>query len=96
MATIEFDPTPRKLYVRRNGRLEWTELKPTSEAIEVGGLDGSIEPDKERFAARINMTFTVRPMKRCKQIRMAQYLGALKPPRCTYRTIKRGCAKRNR
>ena len=44
---------------------------------------------------RIRFTATVRISKK-NRIKLLQSVGLMKRPKCTYRTVKRNCAKRNR
>lgn len=45
--------------------------------------------------ATLNFTATLR-ISRKNRIRLLKSVGLMKRPRCTYKTIKRKCAKRNR
>ncbi len=46
-------------------------------------------------AGRLSFTFRVN-IRHKTTVRIGQLFGVLKKPKCTYRTIRRDCAKRNR
>lgn len=76
---------------------EWQEVTCTSNSIVVEKwaddmADAWIEalrPEPMQF------TFTLRGGRKA-HIRLLQSFGVLKKPRCTYKTIRRDCAKRNK
>ena len=96
MTNTLFHTTPVKLFLKRDGQMEWTELDGAKGDIRLGELNDGSEPAIENFSANYSLTFQMKPLSRRKLIRLRQTFGLLKAPRCTYRTIKRDCAKRNR
>ena len=67
------------------------------ELVEIVSISTAIEKDAadDRFVAPVKFHFAI-TVSRKKVIRLLQITGLMKPPRYTYKTIKRNCAKRNR
>lgn len=96
MATSLNMPTfePVKLFIKPCGQPEadWKEL--TTEIISDSITITKETPDSH-FPTRFSFTATIN-FTRKNRIRLLQTVGLMKRPRCTYKTIKRDCAKRNR
>lgn len=73
--------------------MDWQEMvgKAVSDSITI--IRESV-PDKIK-PTRINFTATF-SISRKNSIRLLKSVGLMKRPRCTYRTIRRDCAKRNK
>ena len=69
---------------------ELGKVESTSLAVEKDAADGRAI---HTVGGVFNFKITV---SRKKVLRLLQFLGFMKPPRYTYKTIKRDCAKRNR
>lgn len=73
---------------------EWKKLTGVSgDEITVTTRDWSSFYDMMRSTGSLSFTLKVTGRS---FIRLRQTLGFLKKPKCTYRTIRRDCAKRNR
>lgn len=82
-----------KLYLKGDGSTEWTEVKPEVESFD---FTPSVEFDCVPINHTLSFTWRIKPFSKKKQIEIMQFFGRLKKPKCTYKTIKRDCAKRNR
>jgi len=85
-----------KLYLKPidHPEADWQELVGTvvKDSITVSGPE--FIPDIAPNIGHFQFTFHCR-IKRKTEIRLMQLAGFKKSPKCTYRTVKRGCAKRN-
>ena len=87
---------------RQNGKIFLKTGETEREWKEVGFVNETLicdESDSESIRkismkVRLSFKFTLKPRKVA--IALAQMCGVAKSPRCTYKTIKRNCAKRNR
>ena len=74
---------------------EWKEIGIVSnDSVTLSGRDGDAQSLIKK-PTRFSCSFSCRINKNT-FIRLMQLAGALKVPRCTYKTIKNNCAKRNR
>lgn len=80
-----------KLLLRKDGATEWTECGGTSDSIVLAECHQEFCPLE--FAVKV--VFKLRDIRRMTK-QLKQLCGYLKRPKCTYKTIKRDCAKRNR
>ena len=90
---------PGKLYIKSaaNDVTEWQEVGATDALIISDEVQDTINSWAEVYQPKpIKFSFTLKPMKRKAHIRLLQSCGVLKKPRCTYKTIKRDCAIRNK
>lgn len=87
----------QKLYLKPEGAFEWQEIgTKVSDSISLGEMETEFVKDKAPNIGHFQITFRLRPWNKKKRIQIGQFLGFLKSPRCTYKTIKRDCAKRNK
>ena len=83
-----------KIFLKPIGQpeMDWQEI--VGEVVSDSITIREDAPDMN-FPTRLNFTVTLR-ISRKNRIRLFKSVGLMKRPRCTYKTIKRGCAKRNR
>lgn len=84
---------PGKIFIKASDDNEWKEIG----AVVSDGISLSSDSDDNQRLfepmGEFSFTFTMRKRTR---IRMLQQCGILDKPKCTYKTIRRDCAKRNR
>lgn len=91
-----------KIFIRTTSgeQADWTELSVVNaDALSISDADEFVERWKELYQPRdLSFSFhcTYRWKNKWTRIRFMQQVGLLKRPKCTYRTIKRFSAKRNR
>ena len=100
MATSSIQFGTPKVFVRGGGEYEWTELGTVTmnETLCPAVADEFVSAWKKTIdnpPAQLSFTFTIRNGKRAR-IRLLQQAGFLDKPKCTYKTVKRFSAKRNR
>ena len=86
-----------KLFLKPLGapEIDWKEVSGelVNDSISMSAV--KFEPEEPYRFGHYRVSFHVN-VKHMAMIRCLQNLGVLKSPKCTYRTVKRGCAKRNR
>ena len=86
-----------KLFIKPIGKPEadWKELVGpiVSDSITISEKDD--DAPALGYQTRHVFTATIR-ISRKNRIKLLQSVGLMKRPKCTYRTVKRNCAKRNR
>lgn len=91
MAISTAAPTfgPAKIFIAKDEH-EWVPLGEVAN----GPLCRDEQNLEMTFSSRsVSLSFT---MKKRDRIRLLQYFNILDKPKCTYKTIRRECAKRNR
>ena len=87
---------PKKLFLRPDGATEWAEVQPVRDSITIGKMEGKFKEIDGPQVGCFEISFRFGPLNKKTRVKIGQLLGCLKRPRCTYKTIKRDCAKRNR
>lgn len=98
MATTNIDTLfgARKLFIKPDGATEWSEIEPVKDSITLGEMKSEFkELDGPRIGC-FEFSFQLRRLRKRDRVKMGQFLGYLKRPKCTYRTVRHDCAKRNR
>ena len=85
--------TPSRVFIKScNTETDWKELVGSIVRDSITVSDCVTEPYRPttlRFTATINIS-------RKNKIKLLKEVGIMKKPRCTYKTIRRDCAKRNK
>ena len=85
-----------KLFLKPLGapEIDWKEVSGEiiNDSISMSAV--KVEPEEPYRFGHYRMSFHAK-VKRMAMIRFLQTVGFLKAPKCTYRTTKRACAKRN-
>ena len=95
MAVSYTAPTfgPGKIFVKATDDHEWKELGTVKSDCLTVFEEAVDQPIRFKQVGTMSFPFT---MKKRTRIRLLQMAGVLDKPKCTYKTIRRNCAKRNR
>jgi len=86
----------QKLYLKPDGSTEWAEVEPVKDSITLGEMKNEYKEFEGSRLGCFELSFKLHSFKKKDRVKIGQFIGLLKRPKCTYKTIKRDCAKRNR
>lgn len=86
----------QKLYIKPDGSTEWVDVEPVKDSITLGEMKNEYKEIDGQQVGCFEFSFRLGPLNKKTRVKIGQLFGYLKRPRCTYKTIKRDCAKRNR